>query len=153
MPAWTSFYVIFFWPCLAGTVAFCIWRGDRVVRIAALTFASAMVADRLAVSQHMYAQTEFGVAFIDLGLAATLTALSVRHPRLWLMLLTATQFLAVLGHATRIAGLQHSRLVYALLTGSAAYPALLLLLWGALTARKPMRRDDTRSRSAGCHMQ
>jgi hypothetical protein len=115
-------------------VALCVWRGDRAVAAAATLFAGAMIADRLIVSRNMYAGLELGVATVDLLLAVLLGILTIRQQQLWLAALTATQVVAFLGHLTKILGLQNSRLVYAILTGSGAYPALIILLWGLASA-------------------
>ncbi|QDZ06373.1 hypothetical protein FPZ24_01880 [Sphingomonas panacisoli] len=108
-----------------------------------MLFAGAMVADRLTVSRNMFAGLEASVAVIDLLLTFALAVLTIKRPQLWLAALTATQAIACLGHITKLVGLQNSRLTYAILTGSGAYPALIILLWGlwsAIESRKQQPR-------------
>lgn len=149
MPTWTTIYVQLFWPALAVVTGLCLWRGDRPVRVAAIMFAIAMIADRSTLGQAMFAQFETVPAIIDFLLASALTTLAVRYPRSWLMLLAATQYLACMAHLARAFEFFASRLPYAIMAGSAGYPALAALTWGAISSRgmDELRDAPKRARS------
>ncbi|THD38310.1 MAG: hypothetical protein E7773_00720 [Sphingomonas sp.] len=132
MPGWTYWYVVLFWPSLAIVAGLCVWKGDAPTKLAAAIFAAGMLVSKALTPSDMFSHLEVGIATVDATLAILLTGLCMRCPRLWLILLAAIQIAACLGHASRMLGMQHSRLTYAILTGSAGYPALIVLCCGLI---------------------
>lgn len=137
-----AIYVHAFVPfCMLLAVASWRWGGSTA-RQASIAFATAMIAAKLTQGwgHSMYSSVEWSVAVLDFLLVIWFFRLSFRYPKGWMLAVTALQLLSASAHLARIVDVSMSPLAYALLTGSGAYPILILLAVGtAVSAHHGVR--------------
>lgn len=132
---WLAIYVKAFLPlCVVLAIASLRW-GGRTERQASLAFVTAMAIGKVSEGsdQTMYSTLETGVAVLDVLLAAIFFSLAFRDPKTWLLGAAALQFLSAWAHVARVVNTGMDALPYAILTGSAGYPILILLSAGIVT--------------------
>lgn len=125
---------------LAAVVLFGLWRGDRLVRAAALTLGAAGAG--VVVAWYAGPPSRAWIPGLEAALLAGLATLAVRRrPPPWLVLAGAAQLAVVASYAARALDPHIGRLAFLTAANTWSTLAQAAVLWGAWEAHRARRTE------------
>jgi hypothetical protein len=123
--------VVIFNIVQAFVAGYALWRGGAPERSVSLLLLVASLSTWLVPARHLsYHHIFWPVLWIDLALLLGLAGITAFADRFWPMWITACQLVTVAGHGVRAYDPELWAMAYWFITGSIAYPMLVILVVG-----------------------